>query len=304
MEFLIRPVSFFLIILIGFFLKQVGFFQKDHQSFVTRIILNITLPCAAIQAFGTAEKEFTLVTIALLGFLCALIPIPIYYYMTRGLSRDRRSFYMLNASGYSLGCFAMPVIQSFFGATGAMLVCIFDIGNAILNTSGSYVLVSSLLHIDGEKLSRKAMIRRFFSSIAIGTYFVMLILMILNIDVPHIVLTLVEPVANANAFLSMLMLGMMIEIPRGKEYCSDVINLLVSRLIMSAFFSLFFFFCTPFAPEVRQVLAVIPFSPIGIMAPFFTRKCGGNQELSGFANSISDILSLILISVLCTAMLA
>lgn len=304
MEFFVKPVSFLLIILIGFILRQVGFFQKDHQDLIIKVILNITLPCAAIQAFGTAEKDFTLVTVTLLGFLCALIPIPLFYFITHGLSRDRRAFYMLSSSGYSLGCFAMPVIQSFLGAAGAMLVCIFDIGNAILSTSGSYVLVSALLHVDGEKLTLKAMIKRFFSSVAIDTYIAMLMLMILDVDVPHTVLTLVEPVASANAFLSMLMLGMMIEIPRKKEYCSDVANLLVSRLIMSAIFSLLLFFCTPFALEVRQVLAIISFSPIGIMAPFFTGKCGGNQELAGFANSVSDILSLVLISLLCTAILA
>ena len=43
---------------------------------------------------------------------------------------------------------------------------------------------------------------------------------------------------------------------------------------------------------IRQVLALVVFSPVSALAPIFTARCGGDIGLAGFAGSISIILSI------------
>ena len=51
MSYLIRPLSYVLVIALGYLLKRADFFGRDDHRLVSRIMVNITLPCAIVQAF-------------------------------------------------------------------------------------------------------------------------------------------------------------------------------------------------------------------------------------------------------------
>ena len=304
MSFLLKPLAFFLIIILGYLLMRFGFFKEGHQHVVSKIVLNITLPCAAVQAFGNAEKDNSLLVVVLVGFLFALIPTLLFFLLTVRCDKPRRIFYILNSSGYNLGCFTLPMLQSFFGAFGGVLVCIYDMGNAILATGGNYAIVSAALHTDGERVTPLSLVKRFLSSVSLDTYLIMLVLMVAGIPLPEAVLTITEPVGNANSFLAMLMLGMMIRPPQKRQYVLDTVLLLAARLGLSVLFSLAILWLVPLPLETRQILAIIPFAPIGALAVVFTHKCGGDGSLAGFTNTISVIIGLILMPLLCIRLVA
>ena len=67
--------------------------------------------------------------------------------------------------------------------------------------------------------------------------------------------------------------------------------LLICGALVAAL-ALFLYFCTPFPLVIRQVLALVVFSPVSALAPIFTARCGGDIGLAGFAGSISIILSI------------
>lgn len=207
---------------------------------------------------------------------------------------------MLNNSGNNLGSFSLPIVQNFFGAAGGVLLCIFDIGNAIISVGTNYTLTASLLHTDGgdTRVAPRILAKRFFGSIPLDVYLVMLALMLLNIPIPTPVLELIDPLAAANPFLVMLMLGAMFQ-PRDWRRClPETLRLVLIRLAFAAALSLVFFYLTPFPLEIRRVLAVLPFAPASVMAVIFTEKCGGDTALSSFANSVTVILSLVIMSTL------
>ena len=117
MSYLIRPLSYVLVIALGYLLKRAGFFGRDDHRLVSRIMVNITLPCAIVQAFDGFSREGTMFLIVGVGFLCALLPMLVMYLATRGVETRLRAYRMLNVGGYNIGCFSLPLVQAFFGST-------------------------------------------------------------------------------------------------------------------------------------------------------------------------------------------
>ncbi len=299
MSILIRPLSFLFIIFGGYALKRVGLFGKNDYRIITSLVINVTLPAAVVTAFGGAEVSPALLWIVALGFVCSFLPMPISYLLTRGQSQERRIFRMLNASGYNIGCFAMPFVQGYFGAQGAMIACMFDTGNAMMVTGGSYTIVSTLFHTSGaQKESAWTIAKKFLTSTPFVTYVLMLALTIAGVRIPESVLTFVSPISSANAFLAMLMLGMMFEPVRDRTYLRDTAQLLLWRIVLCGAFSAALYWLTPFELEVRQVLAIVAFAPLSALGPVYTERCRGNTGLASFVNSMASFVSLAAMTIL------
>ena len=94
------------------------------------------------------------------------------------------------------------------------------------------------------------------------------------------------------------MIGMMLEIHTNKEYLKKVFSLLAVRYLFSGVMALVLYYSLPFAEDVRKTLAVISFAPLASLACVFTEKCNGDTELSSMTNSISVIISMIIMTVL------
>ena len=305
MSFLLTPAAFIIIIFGAYSLKRGGFFGENDYRPISKIVLNITLPAAVLHAFDGFERDMSLFLVVLIGCCCSLLPLLVMYLLTRGQERGRRVFSMINAAGFNIGCFSLPLIQSFFGPAGAAIACMFDTGNAVMVTGGSFGITTSLLQGQKTGAGREdgqpalpPLWKRFLTSVPFDAYMLMLLLYALNIAVPEWILTLTKPIANANGFMAMLMVGLMFKPEKNPVYLTDTAKVVAVRLVMGACFSLLLFWCTPFSYEVRRVLTVVVFAPVSALAPAFTEKSGGNGALSSFANSISIFASLLVMTCL------
>lgn len=289
-----KPISFFLIMVVGYLLKQKHFFHESDARLLMKIIMNITLPMAVIHAFSSFPRERSYLWIVVLGFLCASVPLLIVTLLVRSKTTKMRIFYMLNVAGFNIGCFALPIIQGLFGSFGAVIACLFDTGNAIMMTGGSYAFTSTLLKTGAEKESFKSVLMKFLNSIPFCAYMVMLMLVLMQIEIPSLILTISEPLANANAFLAMLMLGIMFKIEKSPVVIKEVVKLLCIRICFSILLAYLMFNFLPFSLEIRKVPAVVVFAPISTLAPVYSLKCHGDEATSSFANSLSIVIGLVL----------
>ena len=73
MAYLLKPLSYVIVIALGYLLKRAGFFGRDDHRLISKIMINITLPCAIVQAFDGFVREGKLFLIVGIGFLCACI---------------------------------------------------------------------------------------------------------------------------------------------------------------------------------------------------------------------------------------
>lgn len=294
MGYLVKPISYVLVIALGYLLKRAGFFGRDDHRLISKIMMNVTLPCTIVRAFSGFSRDAQMFWIVGIGFLCAFLPMMLMYLTTRGVNTRLRAYRMLNIGGYNIGCFSLPLIEVFFGGAGVVTACMFDTGNAVMMTGGSYAMTSTLLRTGGEKReSAREVLMKFLKSVPFDTYLLMFVLMALNMRLPNAVYTFVEPAANANAFLAMLMIGMMFEPAGDRALLKETGRELAVRYALAAVFALVCYFLTPFDLVVRRTLVVLCFAPLSSLAPIYTDRCGSDTALASFTNSASIAVSLI-----------
>ena len=297
---LLKAGIFLCMIAMGFGLKKAGFFRREDFGTLAKVVLHITLPCAVISNFEGLTVAPSLLVLAAAGLGCDLVLMGAGYLASRRGTREEQAFSVINYTGYNIGCFTMPYVQSFLGPAAAVSACIFDAGNAVICTSGAYVAGSALL--GGERATVGSCLKKLFRSVPLDTYLVMLALSAAGLSLPAPLMQFAQTVGGANAFLAMLMIGIGFEIRLDRSRVGRLVRLLAVRFALSGVMAAAFYFLLPLPLEVRQLLALIVFSPIASAAPAFTEKIRGDIELASTANSISILIGMAIMTILLLVM--
>ncbi len=288
---LVKAAAFVSIIIMGYLLKRAGFFQAKDFYLVSRIVIKITLPAAIISNFSRITMDYSLLFVCAIGFLCNCVTVAAGYVMEMAKSRETKAFAMINMSGYNVGNFTMPFVQSFLSPVGFAATSLFDAGNAVMCTGMTYSLASMVIG-EEEKPSIKRVVLKLFSSAPFDAYVLMTVLSILNIKLPSVVISLADTAGGANAFLALLMIGIGFEIRMEKEKMSQILRILGVRYVLGILMAVGFYFLAPFGLEVRRALAIVALGPVSSVAPAFTGALKGDIETASAVNSLSIVISI------------
>ena len=292
-----KALAFVLIILIGYICKRRGVFAPTDYQLVSKIVLNITLPCAVISSFAHFEMDYSLIAAVLLGLCGNLLMLFVALMLTRGDTPATKIFYIFSLAGYNVGCFTLPFAQAFLTPFAVVGLCMFDVGNSIMCTGMTYALTASCIgYADGHKdrFSMKSIAEKLLHSAPFVVYISMLLLALAGVQFPKSVYTFTDIVGAANPFLSMLMIGMMFEIKLDKQAMGYVKELFSVRYLISLACAGAFIYFAPFKQEVNYVIALAFMAPCTIIGPIFVEKLGGNVQLASLFNSMTIITSVIL----------
>lgn len=295
-EVLMKALAFVSIIAMGYGLKRAGFFHPKDFYLISKIVIKITLPSAIVANFSKISMDSSMLILCVIGIVCNLALVAAGYGINLGKSRQEKAFGMLNLSGYNIGNFTMPFVQSFLGPVGFAATSLFDAGNSVMCTGVTYTLAST---VNGgeEKTSLGKIIKTLLSSVPFDAYVIMTILVVTKVKLPGVVISFAETAGGANAFLALLMIGIGFEVRADKEKIWKIVKFLAVRYSMALAFSLALFFLMPFELEVRQALAIVAFGPVSSVSPAFTGKIGGDVELSSAINSLTIVTSIITITI-------
>ncbi len=292
-----KALAFVLIILIGYICKRRGFFSPTDYQVVSKIVLNITLPCAVINSFAHFEMDFSLIVAVFLGLFGNLMMLFVSLMLTRGDTPATKIFYIFSLAGYNIGCFTLPFAQAFLTPFAVVGLCMFDVGNSIMCTGMTYALTASCIgYADGrkDKFSMKNIAQKLLHSVPFVVYISMLLLSLAGFHFPKSVYTFTEIVGTGNPFLSMLMIGMMFEIKLDKKAMGYVKELFSVRYAISLLCAAAFIYLAPFKQEINYVIALAFMAPCTIIGPIFVEKLGANVQLASLFNSLTIITSVIL----------
>lgn len=294
-EILIKAVSFVAVIVMGYLLRRKGFFKEEDFYVLSKIVLKITLPAAIVSNFSGIDLKPSMLVMSLLGLGGGVILIGTAFLMSAGKSRDDRAFDIINISGYNIGNFTMPFAQSFLGPMGVVATSLFDSGNAVICLGGAY---SVAVMAKGEKggFSLWPIVKTLLRSVPFDAYLLMTILSLLHLNLPAPVVSFTGIIANGNAFMAMLMIGVGLKLSGDRRQMGKIVKILAARYSISIALALLFYFLLPFQLEYRQALAILAFSPIASAAPAFTGDLKGDIGLSSAVNSLSIVISIVLIT--------
>ena len=301
LDILIRAGSFVAVILLGYFLKKIGFFKQEDFTILSRITIRITLPAAIITSFAGKQIDMALLSLVLLAIGCGLLYMAMGFFLNRKKSREERAFAILNLPGYNIGTFVIPFAQSFLGPMGVVATSLFDTGNAVICLGGAFSVASMVK--DGSGFSVKRIGKALARSVPFVTYVLMLLLNLVHLPVPGFVLSCAGIIANANAFMAMLMIGVGFKLEGDRSQIRTIVRMLSIRYGIATVLALIFYFVLPFELEIRQALVILAFSPIGSAVPGFTGEMKGDVGLSSALNSLAIVISIIITVILLSAML-
>lgn len=294
---LLKSASFIILIVLGYTLKRKGLFGPEDYRIPMRIVLNITMPCAAIVSFASYQPDFSLLLATCLGFFMNCLMLFLAYLASKRTPRSIRAIWLNCVPGFNIGAFAMPFIQSFLSPGSLVGTCLFDTGSALMCNGTTYAISRNIL--DGTKgLNLKRIVHTLLHSVPFLAYFTLLLVTLIGLPIDDDLVRFITPAANANAFLAMFMVGMMFDLHIEKAYLRQMAGILALRLGMGAIASAVFYFLLPLPLEIRQALSIAVFAPASMTSTAFGVQAGGDPAVAAGVNSIS-----ILTCIVCTVSL-
>lgn len=293
LDILVRAGCYVAIIALGYILKRVCFFKDEDFPLLSKIVIRVTLPCAIISSSAGMNVDLSMLTIILLGFGGGVVYMLFGYFMNRKAGREQQAFEVLNIPGYSIGTFTMPFAQGFLGSMGVLTTSLFDIGNAFVCLGGAYGVACCIK--DGRGFDLKRIVKALGTSVPFLTHLIVVTMNLLKLPFPEPVLSFAGIVGNANAFLAMLMIGVGFRLTGEQSQRSRILRILAVRYCVAAALAVLCWFCLPFAVEIRKALVILFFSPIGSAVPGFTAELKGDVGLSSAINSMTILISIVII---------
>lgn len=301
LDILTKAGCYIAIIVLGMVLRAIGFFKEEDFSVLSKIVIRITLPAVIISGAAGRQINLSLLTLALLGMGGGVIYVIVGYLMNARKGKFWQAFGLLNLSGYNIGNFALPFTQSFLGATGVLTTSLFDIGNAFVCLGGAYGVASAIKA--GNGFDWKRVVKALSRSVPFLAYVVTASMNLLHIPIPGFVASCAGTIAQANAFLAMLMIGVGFKLDLKREQLGYIAKFLLVRYAIAAVLALAYYFLLPFDLEMRQTLVILAFAPIGSAVPGFTAELGEDTGLSCSINSVAILVSIVIILALLVVML-
>lgn len=300
-EILIKAGCYVAIILLGIVLRRTGFFGEGDFALITKLVMKVTLPAALIYSSAGMTITPSMLSIVLLGFGGGVVYVVVAFLTNLHASKERRAFAVLNTPGYNIGTFALPFTQGFLGSMGVVTTSLFDVGNVFICLGGAYGIASCIK--DGKGFDIRRIFRALGKSLPFLVHLTMVTLNLCRIRLPGPVLSFAGILANANAFLAMLMIGVGFKLSINLEQVGIIVKILFTRYSVAAVLALGAYFLLPFDLEIRQALVILLFSPIGVAVPGFTAELKEDVGLSCTINSLAILVSIVIIVSLLVVML-
>ncbi|MDA9470492.1 AEC family transporter [Enterococcus sp. 5H] len=293
-EILVQAGAFCFMIFLGFLMKRIGLLSKADGGTLSIIIVNITLPATVIVSLANVAVSGTLFFLLIMGIIMNILVILIGSRVSKKRSILEQQFQMYSMSGYNIGNFSLPFIQGFYPLAVPFLL-MFDIGNSVMLTGGSTLLIDKMIGSKKET-SAKRIVLSLLRSVPFTAYLVMLLLRIGDINLPLELLAILELIAKANGFLSMFMIGLYFEVRLPKRALHLVKEVLFWRYLCGGILALLFAFVIPLNPMLRIVLVVLSVAPMPTFSVINSVKAGMPEETVGFTSSASILISLVLMT--------
>lgn len=288
---LIKTLSFFFILSFGALLRKAGIITREVRDALTKIVIYCTLPAAILIGYKNSDLQLKYLLIILAGLGLNLLTILIGYIMTRNKDKKDRVTACLSFTGYNIGSFSLPLTQQFLPLSLHPIICLFDFGNAIMTLGGSDAVVAALFSGQMENKLR-AFLKKAFGSPSLIMEFLMTILALSHIKLPEIVYSITEPAASANFFVSVVLIGSMLELK--PEQFRTVKNFLLIRLVFTLVMAYFLWLILPFGRAIRLTVILASFSPISMMSAIYTERNGGDSSVASITYSCYVFISVAL----------
>ena len=296
---LTKTFIYIALLLIGYGGKRLGVFHKEDTRFISKVVLNLTMPAAVINGFQGVEVRPVLLWGLVVGITGNLILIFLGQVFSRRETPGNRAAFIYSISAFNVANFAMPFLTGLVTPDGFATLCMFDIFGVVTSYGINIALVDACMGGDG-KIHMKPLMKKIFTTPVVVTYLVLIALSLLDLQLPKPFLELTGVAGGANAFLAMLSIGILFELRLPKEGRSIVARVLGLRYAVCIALMVIVYAAVPVPADMKTALCVVLMAPCVSSAPMLTEISGGNGALAAAINSMSIPISITLMALALT----
>ena len=289
----------FLAVLAGaYLLKRLGLFKREDAKLLSKIIMNITLPAAIIKGFAGVEFSGALLLTFLFSCGVSALLLGTAALLSRGKAPVERGTTILNTNTFNCGNFAIPLLTPLVSADAFAALCMFDVGAALFTYGPNTALAHRAMGDEEGKTTPGAIVKHLLCAPVMVVYLILIALSLLHLELPGPVMRVAVMAGNANSFLAMLCIGILFEVRFPKEGRATVLRVLGGRCAVCAVAALIVWFVLPLPKEIARALVVLLFAPVANCAAIITVENGCDGTVAAVINSVSMVLSTILMTLL------
>lgn len=292
---------FFLYIAVGYSFKKIGLLKKEDSQILSKIIMNLTLPCLFFSSANGMTLDSSFIIFMLLGLLSNVLMIIISYLISYREEKIMRGTYMIACSGYDVGNFILTFITVFFPGLGVIYLCSFNIMNVIMAMGITFAVASSMVH-NQTQFNIKMFLKNLFSSISFDVYIIILFIACFHLTIPQALLKVTSSIGSVNSFLVMVMIGLKLDFHMKESELKQMIQILVVRFVGAIFLS-FMTFILPIPILAKQVFCITYFGPLISVSSVYAKELGYQGDVVAGANTISIMISMLMTTFLLTLFL-
>ena len=322
------------IIFLGYFLKRGKILKKEDAEGLSRLVLNVTLPCLILVTISEIELNGTLLTLPLLCFGFGLLSLLIgFLIFPKGSGTDKElGIQIMGLLGFNIGLFAYPLIEGIFGIPGLQAIAMVDLGNAFVifglmflvgmffSKNGSESEINNQHSMNKELNAQiplnsfsnnriqdqkygKIIIKRFLTNLPLLSYLISILFAAVNFEIPEFPKTILSIIAMCNRGLVLLMIGLTMNIEFDKKYWKPILKILATRYTLGIGLGVLLYFILPFDPFLKGILLISFVLPLGASIIPYSVMFNLNRDIAGFLVNITNIISFILLWLLISMIL-
>ena len=258
------------LIAVGVLIRKIDLVPASFRKGLTDLVIYLVLPCNIVSSFAKqthAEGMWTdFIIIFFISVVIQLFSILYGRWLFRGESEDRKRCLVYGMLCPNSGFLGNPIAEGVFGAPGLMLasvylipqrVCMWSAGLAIFQ--GSY---------NGKDTVKKVMTHPCILACLIG-----LVLMLLQADLPGVILTPIDTIGRCNTALSMLVIGMILSEINVRELRNKTLfHYTFERLVMLPLIVYVILLLLPVSSLVRGTSVLLTAMPAGATTSMLAAK--------------------------------
>jgi predicted permease len=293
---LLKVLSIFLLILLGFGSAKLGWLPVSSSKYLSTVVINIACPCAIINSLS--EREFTAENASTIGIVAGLFTISmiviwlvsLLFLKVFRVPPEERGIYGNMIIFPNNGFMGLPISLAIFGSEGFFLMVCANIIAPILNyTYGVWNLTHSRAH--GKKFDLKSLLSMPVISSVVG-----LIIFFGRIPIPEFLGETIGIAAACMTPLCMMVIGIQLSassvVSVLKNYrllAASLCKVLLTPLVITALCIPILHIWGPLIPAIIVLNAMMPTAAITVV---LAEQYECNARLASEGSFLSTLFSI------------
>ena len=276
-------------IAVGYVLCRTGILKPSERSVLSRLIMNVLLPCSIISSFKmemSAELAKQFSQIFIISFLIEIMGILMNLFIWKRDPEDQRPSLQYGTICSNAGFMGNAVSEGVYGAMGLILTQVFLVPSRIIAFS------FGTTYFSGAK-SPKEVIHIIFTNPCIIAVLLGLSKMLLGIDLPAPVSDLLTSLGRCASPLAMILIGMILgQCGFGHLLSRSNLKFAFVRLLLIPVMVLIPCVLLGIDSLVTSVAVILAAMPAGTTITVFADRYHANAEFSANVVVLSTLISI------------